>query len=665
MGRDVTNEPPKLERRSSKKSLAKKFEARKKLSPRNPLKELNSGSVPPPFGSAEAPKGGCFRFLLPNSSAKEPLARSKPRPRTPRSAPSNPRNDATNPRNLTNPSRYRTQKNESKSSPGVPKQLGSSKPSKPRTPDLLQLWNKRRPASNEQNPDSKFDLEEGSEGKVGSRLASTPEKTLQGFDAHVVLEAAKEVEQMITLTPTSATTPPVQASISPEVPVDASAVVATPACFAAGHVIARVHDRRKCRPRGILTIGGCVLDIEDANVGGTDPTRVSAIPPPLAVASIRWLSSPSEKVNSDLGSSVSSSSKVHMVHRPAEASVDWLLPTCEGGDSIPRDEFSLQTRTSLDHGFWGFSPNNSNMVNSPDLRGLLDFKPPGLEETPSSGIGIQKTPTTGGSISPFSMILERIAKTSKSKLLRPQQERGAHRYGSALESSTFSGSSWNEGHAICTPSSSSSSTKKLNLSDLKIDKMAEAIENISWSPKPVSNETSCQVPSTKLNFQFGCLATPSNSVDLNRFQNPSCDRNSAVKNICAKEQVFPSSQTRISWREGLVSRIFEMGELDGSQWLSDDEDNFNHHEEDRAGPIANLKFEPRSSSSILKNQNEQIATAGFGSIEFVFDAEKVEAKVPPEGPTSCAESISIEGLVLDSSGDSDWKFFYKNHLFEV
>ncbi|CAL9119024.1 unnamed protein product [Musa textilis] len=462
-------------------------------------------------------------------------------------------------------------------------------------------------------------------------------------------------------TPTSVTIPPVQASISPEVPVKASAVAATPVCFAAGHVIARVRDRRKCRARGLLTVGGREPEVEKVHGGCTDRTQASVTPPPPpppAEASMHWLSSPSENVDMALDSSFNSCSKV----LAAEASVDWLLSPCKDGEGMHKDELLMGNRTSPDGGSWRFFPDNSIREKSPELCGLMSLDSPSLETTPSSGIGIQKTPSTGGSVSPFSMILERIAKTSKTKLVWPQKETGQHHNCSVLENSLFSGNSWIEGHVTCKPSSFSSSRKKYDLADFKMDAVAESLEHVSLSLEPLSNDTSCQAPLPGFSFQFGCHT--SNSVDFNHLQNLYCDRISIVKDASAKEEVLPSSQTRVSWREEPISRAFEMGKLDRCQWLSDD-DNFIHHEEHRVASIPDLKSDCGSSSSILKNPTEPISPVGFGYVESVSEAKRSETEVSPRGPISCAESIGMEGLVLDSSGDSDWTLFYKNHLFEV
>lgn len=120
------------------------------------------------------------------------------------------------------------------------------------------------------------------------------------------------------------------------------------------------------------------------------------------------------------------------------------------------------------------------------------------------------------------------------------------------------------GCVTCTPPSyNSSSSKNYNLSDFKMDATARTLKNICSSPSSPEKSASCQTTSTAPSFQFECSEAPSNSVDLGHFQNPSsCDGFSMLDNIPSKENCFPSSQTRISWRVGLISRIFEMGELD-------------------------------------------------------------------------------------------------------
>ncbi|EHA8586684.1 hypothetical protein COCNU_scaffold000732G000010 [Cocos nucifera] len=675
------NRPSKLGRKSSEETPAKKSETKKKPSPRNPLKELSGGGAyPPPSGSADAPRGGCFGFLLSSSSSKDAPPKSKPFQRTPRSAPPVPRTLAS--KKFVKASRLPgSQENSSKPSLEASKQIKSKKPSKPRAPDLLQRWNRRKPSLEVQGqssgnsldgknpgPELSFAVDFGGEVETlsglrsGVCLASTPEKTLHGLAPEAVLEA-KEGEQKLSNTPTSATTPPIQASISPEVPAGPS-VAPTPPCFAAGHVIAGVHDRRKCRPRGILTVGE----------GGPEVTRNpgfgdSSTPPPIAGASIHWLSSPSENVNSGLTSSFSSISRVRLSHCNAEASANWLLTHCEDGEEgAPENALlspkmsTLANKCSPDLGNWNFSPADSNPMESCELGGLLCLNSPVLDTTPSSGYGFRRTPSTGSSISPFSMILESVAASSKCILPKPCQEGGGYCYGSALGTSSFSGESWVGG-----PSSYSNSRKRSGFPAFAMDSVVDLLGSIKLSPNSKTNQVSNTLPSPRHSFQFGCTVTPSNSVDLIRFQQPSCNRTSAAKEACFQEWGLPSSETRISWRDGLVSRIFEMGELDCSRWLSDDEDSFNCHGEDNVQALLDLRFKPSISGSVLKDGNEQYIASGFGSIEFACDETAVQKSIAemPCGPISCSESHRRQGDELVSSGGSNWTLFYENHLFEL
>ncbi|GLJ30853.1 hypothetical protein SUGI_0613110 [Cryptomeria japonica] len=83
-------------------------------------------------------------------------------------------------------------------------------------------------------------------------------------------------------------TPPVQPSISPEIhSQNLDELKDGHRCFGAGHVMApvlgKVRDRRKCRPRGILTVGEATPILLDKN------RRFSLDPVPMA-ASVKWIS---------------------------------------------------------------------------------------------------------------------------------------------------------------------------------------------------------------------------------------------------------------------------------------------------------------------------------------------------------------------------------------
>ncbi|XP_047946386.1 uncharacterized protein LOC125192780 [Salvia hispanica] len=99
----------------------------------------------------------------------------------------------------------------------------------------------------------------------------------------------------------SATTPPVEVSVSPQIQskmfVSKSSV--TPVCYGAGHLLSGVTDKRKCRRRGSLR-GGCekVNLFDDENVA--DELLDSLIPLP-SEASVRWLLSPCKEGGEDQG----------------------------------------------------------------------------------------------------------------------------------------------------------------------------------------------------------------------------------------------------------------------------------------------------------------------------------------------------------------------------
>ncbi|ONK79726.1 uncharacterized protein A4U43_C01F9430 [Asparagus officinalis] len=457
-----------------------------------------------------------------------------------------------------------------------------------------------------------------------SCLNSTPEKSFLGFSPELDLQT-KEIERNLSNTPNSNTTPPIQASISPEMGCGSN-VLPTPACFAAGHVITGVQDRRKCRPRGILTVGG--------SCGFSDESRVSSAVPPVADASIQWLSSPPGNVNG------SSSFKAD------EASVNWFVPPIGDLEEQSGPKVTpFRIRDSSDLAFWRFSPTIPSTLRSPELDGILGLSSPDFETTPLSGNEIRRTPSSNSSISPFSAIVRRAAPPKSGfRVSRPQEERGGYRYGTASEGTPASWDSWIEVNGTSTPSSYSKSRRNRILSPFKLDSMAEVFESVKLSPK----KDACD-----LSFQFGCPGTPLNSVDLACFKKPSGEETSKDKDLYG-------SELRISWRDGLVSRIFEMGELDYCQCLSDNEENASCVEGEN-------KRDTKNKSLVLEEETNKHIQSGSGSFEFPFGGigvQENEAKVGPPGSNLCAESFSTDGGLI-SSGDSDWTLFYKNHLFEV
>uniref|UniRef100_K3ZNZ5 Uncharacterized protein n=2 Tax=Setaria italica TaxID=4555 RepID=K3ZNZ5_SETIT len=389
---------------------------------RSPLSDLNSRDA-----SAARERPGCFRFLLPSSAASG--SRSGSTPRTPKRPDPKPRPGARRPDRLPDQeSRTRTER------------CAGQEPRRRGLEPIGGQIKKTEPG-------------------VGKKQWLGKGRQLEQFEA---LTPEKKADSS-GATPSTGATPPVHASISPEVAA-AACGSATPACFAAGHhVLPGVGDRRKCRPRGILAIAGAGLASGDLDA---EPSR----------ASIRWLSSPSG------AESGTCSTKCGY----EEASVNWLVSPRDGGVDPLEDEIFVP-RCSSDDAFWRFSPDCTGLLGSPLLGGLLDFGTPVSDmsgTTPSSGfLPVQKTPSSGDSISPFSLIVKRASESSaRLRSLCAQQGVGSScRYGSVADPTPVSGESW--------PESASNGTRsgltRTGSHPMKMmDPVLECLEMMSLSPRP-------------------------------------------------------------------------------------------------------------------------------------------------------------------------------------
>ncbi|CAL4885516.1 unnamed protein product [Urochloa decumbens] len=460
-----------------------------------------------------------------------------------------------------------------------------------------------------------------------------PARQLDQFEA-----LTPEKKEVSGATPSTGATPPILASISPE--MAAACGSATPACFAAGHhVLAGVDDRRKCRPRGILAIAGEGFTSEDLDA---EPSR----------ASIHWLSSPS---GAEAGTCSTKCGK-------EEASVNWLVsPRDEGAVDLLEDDIFVP-RCSSEDAFWRFSPDCKGLLGSPLLGGLLDFGTPASDmsgTTPSSGFPpLQKTPSSGDSISPFSLIVKRASESSaRLHSLCAQQGLGSsyHR-DSAADPTPMSGESW--------PESVSSSTRsgliRTGSRPIKMmDPMLECVEMMNLSPRPGDDDfdgnSALPAPLPELSFQFTGALMPLKSIDLSSFKGSPHDVELNGKETSFRKPVM--TETRISWREGLVSRMFDIGDLDWCKWISDDEDS----------PVLSHNDEPLPDGTKLQPIGHRQGACGFGSVEFscIGDELNNNSSMASPNPVSVAESMRAEGFELVSSDDSDWALFYKNALFEL
>ncbi|OAY51343.1 uncharacterized protein LOC110615462 [Manihot esculenta] len=434
-------------------------------------------------------------------------------------------------------------------------------------------------------------------------------------------------------------TPPVQASVSPEIQCGSSMVPATtktitPVCYGAGHVLSGITDKRKCRPRGILTVGEAkpfdCFDSEDESEQENAPEIVKSIP---------------------------------MLPLPAEASMRWLLSPCnededqkeisEGGSCCIRrlkESAILKFPTSPLHGNNVFSPHLFSNCSDKSVYTIS-----GGSKTRRASLLSPK----GGLMGPplFDNKADLCSEEGRKNFFELDEE-----------NSPLSVDSLGSGNVVRTPQSDSSSDRRVGMSwlnkddvivthnfDCELNSVAQYLQMASLSPK---SHVSIWDP-TSSSFQFDCLATPSNSVDLLQFQKILDDRASWFSNSTMEN--VSQSQMRISWREGLVSRIFEMDEFDSCRCLSDEEDDAKGCNDDCLKSLwsPDLNFNAG---------NEKFSTNGSVSTMFVDSEHVIDGKAkegrPPQVPCSCAESISTDGDGLVRSEDSDWTLCYKNRLFQ-
>ncbi|KAA8532182.1 hypothetical protein F0562_006675 [Nyssa sinensis] len=652
--------------------------------PRSPLQDINgitrSNSSSSSSVSVEAPRG-CLRFFLSNhSSSRTPLhglkvkTLSKPPQTAPNARPAKPSSFRSKPskENLPKPASQKPKKNP----PCLCQWQSGKKPSsrtgqKPKpSPDLGSsgdLANNSAPRSQEfsknqqhlqqQQRTELFKFPDLSNAVVEN---STPVNKLACGSA---LDGAFEKpvgEDSTTTATTTTTTPPVQASLSPEIQCGSSMLVsaATPTCYGAGHVVSGVTDRRKCKRRGILTVGDNDLrcgkadafDYDDENVVEIlNKSRVSLVPPP-AEASMRWLPSPCDEQDEDQKRNSANGS--HLRRMLVDFTTLLSLSSPPSGHV-----FSSVLCNNANH--CGATNTNTSTSGGRESRITL-LSPRGTPES-QRFLGSSSHQAVGCS----SLTSPQITPSYKAVTL---QEERKYRYNLAEENSPFSIDSLGSGNVIQTPQSDSSSERHVGPSwlnvdddqkhnfDSELDLVEEVIRRASLSPK---NQISMwNLPD--LSFPFADLTSPSNSIDLTQLPK-TWDKCASCISGYTLDNVSPS-QMRISWRDGLMSRIFEMDELDCCRCLSDDENDSNGCRNDQ------LKSH-WSDELIVDVGNDQIFNNDFGSPEIVNHKLKLyvkgEEKSPLQRANSCAESICTDGGGLVASGDSDWTLSYKNQLFEV
>lgn len=451
-------------------------------------------------------------------------------------------------------------------------------------------------------------------------------------------------------------TPPIQTSFSPEIQSTTIAET-TPACYAAGHLISGVTDKRKCKARGVLAVG--LPGTADNNISSDNSNSI-------------------DPEDSATGfSNKSSVSAVFVLPLPAEASMHWLLSPCR------EDEDDKENSSPL-HGLLEHKTLHSNSSPVSDLGFSLDwcnFSNNTNDATNSSTGKSQRSRNNmliSTQVPQFQVRLDSLCNNAIASSPNatpystavPLKEEAKCSYNIDGDNSPFSAGTLGSENVMQTPKSDSSLERHAGMScssakdhkrqHLHPELLSTEILSMDGDLRKASLSPESHVSLWDTNnssFQFDRLTTPSNSVDLSQFQKI-LDDQSLWTSTSTFENVS-QSQMRVSWREGLESRIFEMDEFDSCRCLSDEEEDLNVNCSDLSKSPQSLKI------NVDVGNVPTLTNNACGSTKFP-DAESIEKLGSPvQLQCSHAESISSDAGVLARSEDSDWNLFYKNNLFEV
>ncbi|MED6131592.1 hypothetical protein PIB30_011195 [Stylosanthes scabra] len=573
--------PPKALATSSVKS---------RLSPRSPLQDLNriSGSSNSSYASSnlstETPSG-CLRFMSSSSFKTPALQRPRSLSKTPNSIP-----DGVDLKRLKSKSSKENLSRGSNAEPQAKRILSKkAQPCRKKPPCLYQRQSDKKLGSKTGQKSKPCELAPGSEelkGKKDSFRGITDNggedsrlKTSQGtpslsplsrkvaglgFDG-TVHEDVKENPNR-----SASRTPPINDSVSPEIQCGSSLVsTTTPACYGAGYVVSGVTDKRKCRPRGILTVeeNNSAFDKKAANSfndGGekkatdvNNDTSPSLLPLP-AEALVHWLSSPRNK-----GKKV-------------------LSPNA---DSVAKQSEGLAESTTFDS---STSPSCSsksfwNITDSSDLSGAAyrirrkicsSISPSGISEfqVPFDSMLSPSYPST-------------LFSTSSMLSCSSSGIGEKYQYNPIDENSPLSPNSIGSGNVMQTPQSDSSSDSHVALSFVHADNRKQgspnhvlnSINDVFTSEGLHLDSSAPPEDSVNSSFQFDCLAVPCESIDFSKLPRFSDDRDPWLSSCTIGNASQSQSQTGISWREELLmSQPYDPDEFDCCRCLSDEEDLANH-----------------------------------------------------------------------------------------
>lgn len=441
-------------------------------------------------------------------------------------------------------------------------------------------------------------------------------------------------------------TPPIHNSVSPEVQCGPSLVstTTTPACYAAGYIVSGVTDKRKCRPRGILTVEENYLSSAKMADNSVDEDEKktkdiikkdspSLLPLP-SEALVQWLSSPSS-----MGEKILNSKSEIGVNESQALAESTTIGSCTSPSSSSKT-------------FW-------NVSDSSDLS--------------SAAYGIRRKPKSSispGRLSEFQVPFDSIMLPSYPSILFSPNSTPSWRAGSSEnlidENSPFSMNSIGSGNVIQTPQSDSSSDLHVGLSLAHADNQKEdnsnpdvnSLSEVLLLENFLFNSSAPLEDSVNSSFQFDCLTMPYESIDLSKLPKFLDDQDPWLSGSTIDNG--SQYQMRISWREGLMSQVNELDEFDCCRCLSDEEDLVDDSGSNRlSGTQVNVEVDGAKKLNydavLTETEDNELEIDGFGKEMF-----------PDLVSCSGAESISTdEGGLVTSRDDSDWTLCYLNKLFEV
>ncbi|GER34195.1 hypothetical protein STAS_10382 [Striga asiatica] len=154
------------------------------------------------------------------------------------------------------------------------------------------------------------------------------------FETEIVDFSSHKVDKENISCCTAVKTPPVEASLSPEIQSQSRSKIpilnsesTTPVFYGAGHLISGVTDRRKCRRRGSLKGGFEKANLFHEDGDSIEVSRNSPIPV-IAEASVRWVLSPCDEENEDFN------------HVSAEKASDLICPNIGDYSALSISSFS-------------------------------------------------------------------------------------------------------------------------------------------------------------------------------------------------------------------------------------------------------------------------------------------------------------------------------------